>query len=180
MWTEGKVGGMNILSRLVGGSKVNANRIAATSSAVAGEERVAMPGMELANGELPIGSDRGRFLVKKRRYHERIEYLRQEARQDGYDLNPDSGEDFWRFVDSNPNFRKGDVILLDNGNLRAYWDDKHGDQIGLHFLGSGMVNYVIFSRSEPTREEIHGYGNGDFEVVKRQIEAFGLWKLVNE
>ena len=137
---------MNFLNRLVGRSKVNANHIAATSFAFAADEQTARSETELANCELPGGGDRERFLAKKRRYQERIEYLRHEAKQDGYDLNPDSGRDFWRFVDSNPNFRKGDVILLENGNLRAYWDDKHVDQIGLHFLGSGMVNYVIFSR----------------------------------
>lgn len=48
-------------------------------------------------------------------------------------MDPDSGRDFWRFVDSNLNFRKGDVILLENGNLRAFWDDEHGDQIGCIF-----------------------------------------------
>ena len=98
----------------------------------------------MANGEWPTGRDRERFLAKKRLYQERIEHFRHEARQDGYDMDPDSGRDFWRFVDSNPNFRKGDVLLLENGNLRAFWDDEHGDQIGLHFLGSGKVNYVIF------------------------------------
>lgn len=55
---------MNFLSRLVGWSKVDANQVAATSPVASAKERMAGSGMELANGELPTGRDRERFLAK--------------------------------------------------------------------------------------------------------------------
>ena len=177
---------MKFVKMLVGGSKFVTNQVAAPSTAAGVEPQAVGPGPERENGEsspsgeLPAGDNPERLLAKNRRYQERIEHLRREARQDGYDLDPDSGRDFWNFVDSNPLFRKGDVVLCDNGNLYAIWDDVDGDQVGLHFLGSGKVNYVLISRSAPTGEKRHGCGHGDIDVVKQQIGAHDLWSLVAE
>ena len=177
---------MNFVKMLVGGSKLGTNQVEAPPTAAGAEPQTVRPGLERANGEsspcgeLPAGDKRERLLAKKRRYQERIEHLRREARQDGYDLDPDSGRDFWNFVDSNPFFRNGGVVLCDNGNLYAIWDDEDGDQVGLHFMGSGKMNYVLISRSASAGEKRHGCGHGDFDVVKQKIGAYDLWSLVGE
>lgn len=177
---------MNFVKMLVGGPKLETKQVAVPQTVAGAESQSIGPGLERENGEfspsgeLPASDKPERLLAKRRRYQERIDYLRRVARQDGYDLAPESGRDFWTFVDSNPLFRKGDVVLCDNGNLYAIWEDEHGDQVGLHFLGSGKVNYVLISRSAPTGERCHGCAHGDIDVVKQKIGAHDLWSLVSE
>ncbi len=76
-------------------------------------------------------------------YRSRIEYLRNEAAHDGYPLNKDSEADFWQFVRFASGIRKGGLVLMDNGNLRAVWMDNQGSRIGLQFLGDGMAQYQM-------------------------------------
>ena len=43
---------------------------------------------------------------------------------------------------------------MDNGNLRAIWDDDNDDDrhVALQFLGGGRVQYVIFKRRTGGRQ----------------------------
>ena len=121
-----------------------------------------------------------RATVDRQRYEDRIKILRSLAREDGYDLNPESGKKFWSFIDSIPLIRKGDLVLLENGDLRAVWDDEYGAHIGLQFQGYGEVQYVIFSRRTPSGSKRRKCGAGDFGDVKRQIKSYDLWSLVSD
>ena len=92
-------------------------------------------------------------------YELRILFLKGEAEHDGYSLNHESETDFRQFISSAPEKRKGNLVLMDNGNLRAIWKDKQGTQLGLQFLGGGMVQYVIFKQREqgqPARRVLDG------------------------
>ena len=115
----------------------------------------------------------------RRQYLDRIKYLRYEAEQDGFSLNPASERNFWRFVESVGQTRKAYLFLLDNGNLRAVWKDENDDQVGLQFRDDGMVHYVIFARSKPEEEITHAYGRVSIDTaITRQIEGFDLRPLV--
>ena len=113
-------------------------------------------------------------------YGPRISYLRDEAGYDGYELNESSERDFRRFVRSRPYIRKGDLVLLDNGNLRAVWRDEQGRHLGLQFLGGSMVQYVIFNRRQADQRISRVSGRDSLEGIARQIDAFELHSLLAE
>lgn len=111
-------------------------------------------------------------------YQSRIEALRSDAMLDGYDLNAASEHDFWRFIRSEPFVQKGNLVLLDNGNLRAIWKGEHGAHIGLQFLGDQTVQYVIFKRRAAAGAISRVAGRDSIEGVIRQIAAFDLRSLI--
>ena len=72
--------------------------------------------------------------TKYNAYMSRMGLLRDEAERDGYALNLASEIDFRQFVRFAPDIRKGNLVLMDNGNLRAIWRDEQGARLGLQFL----------------------------------------------
>ena len=113
-------------------------------------------------------------------YVARMTLLRNEALQDGYDLNHSSKTDFLQFIRSSPGIRKGNLVLMDNGNLRAIWKDSEGSRIGLQFLGGRMVQFVIFRRRTSGEPISRASGRDSVEGLERQIDAFELRYLVYE
>ena len=113
-------------------------------------------------------------------YERRLAYLRDEAVKEGYELNPASETDFRQFVDSAPNLHKGNLVLMDNGNLRATWKDSHGTRIGLQFLGGRMAQYVIFKRRSQTLPVSRVVGRDSLEGLERKFEAFDVHSLLYE
>lgn len=111
-------------------------------------------------------------------YRVRILALGADAIQDGYDLNRASERDFWHFIRSEPFIRKGNLVLMDNGNLRAVWKGENGTHIGIQFLGGRIVQYVIFKRRRVAGAISRVAGRDSFEGVKRQIAAFNLRPLI--
>lgn len=115
---------------------------------------------------------------KSQAYRVRIDELRHLASQDGYHLKPSSESDFWRFVNSALRWRKGGLVLMDNGNLRAVWKDDQGNRLGLQFLGEGMVQHVIFRQRDATLPVSRVAGRDTIEGICRQVEAFDLGLLL--
>ncbi|MYA67942.1 MAG: hypothetical protein F4Y22_11925 [Gammaproteobacteria bacterium] len=113
-------------------------------------------------------------------YSARIDSLRDFALQDGFSLNPESEADFWRFVQTAPDFRKGNLVLIDNGNLRAVWKNDEGDHLGLQFLGGGMLQYVVFKRRSANSRISQVTGRDTFVGLIRQINAFDLESLLGK
>ena len=113
-------------------------------------------------------------------YSSRIAYLSDEATRDGYGLNKRSEGDFRQFVRSRPGLRKGDLVLMDNGNLRAIWKDERGGRFGLQFLGGNMAQYVIFRRRRADQAISRVAGRDSLEGIARQIDAFQLHSLLGE
>lgn len=111
-------------------------------------------------------------------YMSRIKFLQNEALHDGNVLNPASEFDFNQFVRSERNIRKGNLVLMDNGNLRAIWKGEQGSHLGLQFLGGGMVQYVIFKRREHGQQISRVSGRDSLEGLVRQIDAFELSSLL--
>jgi hypothetical protein len=111
-------------------------------------------------------------------YIARMKLLRQEASHDGYALNLASEIDFLQFIQSASAIRKGNLVLMDNGNLRAIWKDAQGTHLGLQFLGGRMVQYVIFKRRMNGQHFSRVAGRDSLEGLERQIDAFGLHSLL--
>ena len=109
----------------------------------------------------------------------RLKFLQDEAILDGYVLSTTSEIDFWEFVRSAPNVRRGNLVLMDNGNLRAIWKDNQGTRIGLQFLGDGLVQFVIFKRRKQGQPISRVSGRDSLEGLRRQIVAFELDSLLN-
>ncbi len=141
------------------------------TAALAGAQGVA--GCSLT-GEIPVEQS------QLDAYQSRITYLQQEANLDGFALNPDSQSDFWQFVRSEPGLRQGDLVLPDNGNLRAIWDDDGESHLGLQFLGGGIVQYVIFRQRESGGPISRVAGRDSLPAIKQQLASFQLNSLLSE
>ncbi len=113
-------------------------------------------------------------------YQARIEALHGYAIPEGFTIKEISKEDFWSFLRSTFYTRKAALFLMDNGNLRAVWQDDTENHIGLQFLGNQLVEYVIFKRRSVTRDVSRVAGIDMLDGIKMQIRAFGLALLMGE
>ena len=107
-------------------------------------------------------------------YASRIEVLKEQAELDGYSLNRASSDAFVEFLKKNPLIRRGRLVLMENGNLRAVWKGEKEDHIGLQFINSRSIQYVIFTRREPQSPVSRVSGRDTLDGIKKQIEAFEL------
>ena len=107
-------------------------------------------------------------------YRDRIESLCNDAELDGFNLKSESERDFWSFVNSVPFASKANLVLLDNGNLRAVWDGENNSHFALQFLGEHTVQYVIFRRRAGSRHVSRVAGRDTFVGVKKQVRTFNL------
>ena len=132
----------------------------------------------------PLDADRNDETHYGRKKHDaymsRMKLLKDEAVHDGYVLNLASEVDFRHFVRSAPEIRKGNLVLMDNGNLRAIWKDGHEARLGLQFLGGRMVQYVIFKRRKKQQPISRVTGRDSLEGFERLIHAFELHSLLYE
>ena len=113
-------------------------------------------------------------------YVERIETLNELAREDGYELDESSYNNFQEFLEKYPRLVHADLVLLDNGNLRAIWKGENGTEIGLQFLKDSRIQYVLFNESGPNCAESKPYGRGVFEETMKKIKEFDLDKIMFE
>ena len=109
-----------------------------------------------------------------------MEFLQDEALHEGLVINWASRDNFEAFIRQRPGMRKGDLVLMDNGNLRATWKDDHEALLGLQFLGGMMVQFVIFKRRDIGQPVSRVAGRDDFKGLDRQIVAFELSSLLYE
>ena len=120
--------------------------------------------------------DRARHVYEN--YAIRIEELRGYVQDDDIQVNAASEREFWSFLRSGPFVRKASLVLLDNGNLRAVWNDNGRNHAGIQFLGNGMVQYVIFKRRPGTQEISRVAGRDTLEGLRKQLQVFELLSLV--
>lgn len=114
-------------------------------------------------------------------YERRIEELRSFAADDDdcSDVRESSKADFWSFVQSMPRAKEAELVLLDNGNLRAVWEGDGDDHLGIQFLGDGLGEFVIFHRRENAKKISRVAGIDTLKGVKIQVCAFGITLLEN-
>lgn len=109
-------------------------------------------------------------------YAHRIDELREFASEDDEcsDINEASKEDFWWFVESMPWAGEAELVLMDNGNLRAVWKGDDKTHIGLQFLGDKFGEYVIFKRRPHSKQVSRVAGIDTLEGLKKQVCAFDI------
>lgn len=114
-------------------------------------------------------------------YRARLAFLQQEARLEGFDLSVASRRDFDSLVSGASDVRRAELVLLDNGNLRAFWEDAEDTaQLGLQFLGNGEVQHVLLRR-EPEAEWLpYDAGRMPLTDLERWLTEHGLRSLVYE
>lgn len=111
-------------------------------------------------------------------YDNRIEVLKRQAELDGYSINLASRETFLEFFRRNPPLKRGRLVLIENGNLRAVWKDNNGAHIGLQFLENGLIQYVIFKQRSPTLPVSRVYGRDTTDGIINLIIAFDLGSVL--
>ncbi|MDE0431029.1 MAG: hypothetical protein OXH98_14805 [Caldilineaceae bacterium] len=126
-----------------------------------------------------IAEEENKAQQLRQTYESRIDALRSAASLDGLDVNEVSEKDFWAFTGTSHFSRKAGLALMNNGNLRAVWKGEDESHLGLHFLGSRLVQFVIFKRRPGSGRVSRTAGIDTFEGIKKQIRAFGLKSLVN-
>ena len=113
-------------------------------------------------------------------YQERIEVLRRQAGREGYAINLASERTFWKFCTRVPRIRRGGLVLLENGNLRAVWEGENEAHIGLQFRHEHSIQYVIFARRQPSFPMSRVSGRDTISGVLRQIEAFNMAQVLSQ
>ena len=114
----------------------------------------------------------------RRAYESRIEALRSDAELDELTINVASEQDFWDFVRSTSYLRRASLALMNNGNIRAVWKADDASHLGIHFLGDGEVQYVIFRLRSYGRRVSRVAGIDTLSGIKSQIAAFDLVSLM--
>ena len=111
-------------------------------------------------------------------YKNRIRVLKEQAELDGYSLNQPSKAAFLEFLEKNPLIRRGRLVLMENGNLRAVWKGGNSAHIGLQFLDNRSIQYVIFKQRIPSEPISRVTGRDTMEGISRQIDAFDLGSVL--
>lgn len=111
----------------------------------------------------------------------RLAELKDEAAEEGVTISKASEVALKTFLSAAPFTRRPYVTLLDNGNLRAFWEDRAaGEEVGLQFLGGDVVQYVIFARREAEGQPYIARlaGRDVVTSIDGQIESNGLRRLM--
>ena len=111
-------------------------------------------------------------------YKDRIRVLKEQAEFDGYLLSQPSKAAFLEFIERNPRIKRGRLLLMENGNLRAVWKGENGAHLGLQFRDRQSIQYVIFKQRKPSAPVSRVSGSDTMEGISRQIEAFDLGNVL--
>ena len=109
-------------------------------------------------GPLPAPSLFRAPLNDAEQYRERLDDLREAARDEGYDINENSVTDFGNFLKATPFLMRRPLLaLVDDGDIRASW--RVGDRrLAVQFLGDGRVEYVLLDKQPVVdRGSIEGF-----------------------
>ena len=156
-------------------------RFPSTGGSVSASERTREPfrslvPLEALDGELKTIVQRYRDTASA--YKDRIRLLKEQADLDGYSLSQPSKAAFLEFIERNPQVKRGRLVLMENGNLRAVWKGDNGAHIGLQFRDRQSIQYVIFKQRKPSAPVSRVSGSDTMEGISRQIEAFDLGNVL--
>ena len=112
-------------------------------------------------------------------YEKRIETLRGLAADEEITVNDTSVGDFRYFVGSVVPSENAQLIVMDNGNLRAVWKNDDAGHLGLQFLGDQQVQYVVFRKGGPEGKVYRLAGESSFDEMRKTIEVWGLSSLMS-
>ena len=112
------------------------------------------------------------------RIRQRIELLKEIGEEEKIAYNVNSEQDLWHFLKRLSFIKTPTLFLLDNGNLRAVWKGDGGKHIGLQFLGSEQIQFVIFSRRREHNNMARIRGRDDFAGITRQLDASAIGDVI--
>lgn len=70
------------------------------------------------------------------------------------------------------------VAAYDNGNVRLIWKNHEGEQIGLTFLGKGVIQYVILVKARGSGKRVPQTGRIELSKASGVIDAHGVSRLI--
>ena len=111
-------------------------------------------------------------------FDDRLAELKEQALLHGHSINSASRDSFLAFFKKNPLIGRGRLVLMENGNLRAVWKGDNAAHIGLQFLNTSSIQYVLFKRREDSPAVSRAYGRDSLEGTMRQIEALDLQSVL--
>ena len=113
-------------------------------------------------------------------YLNRIQSLEKACSEEGIVLNGASIIDFWTFVATTSFTRKATLVLSDNGDISAIWENEEDDYLDIQFLGNQEVVYVIFKRKTGENRMFRTAGTSSFGAIRDKVAELELMELVNE
>lgn len=115
--------------------------------------------------EEPIEREKVRNSIK-----ERIFTLKRLGDEEGIASSDKSAKFLIDFFNKRMIKNEPFIFLLENGNFRALWENKSGEQIGLQFLPDKNIQFVIFA-NRPDKEGLaRSFGSDTPEGINRQVE----------
>lgn len=106
-------------------------------------------------------------------YCNRISELVEIAKEEGLRYNETSESYFWNFIRRVYPANRAGLILTDDGNLIAVWDDKNGNYFDVEFMEDKILEYVAFDASNEYEE-----GSGDIADVLLCVNKFNFEGLL--
>jgi hypothetical protein len=119
-------------------------------------------------------------LAMRRDVQLRLAELKAYGSEDDLPWSTESERDFLKFIDEQAEIRRPHLFLVDNGNLRAVWKGAAGEQVGIQFRGSGVVQYVAFARSMAPPMMSRSSGRCGWKMLERILVATNTMKLLKE
>ncbi len=112
-------------------------------------------------------------------YTQRLAYLRQEGQIENISINSDSQSAFWQLLDVIPDAKQAEIILLDNGNLRAYWRNEAREYVGLEIVNDASLRCLMHKRSQSGEFDTKIVRSSTIDEMIEAIDAFGMLFLLD-
>ena len=106
-------------------------------------------------------------------YCNRISELVEIAKEEGLRYNETSESYFWNFIRRVYPANRAGLILTDDGNLIAAWDDNNENCFDIEFMEDKTLEYVAFNASNEYEE-----GSGTIDDILRCINKFNFEGLL--
>jgi len=103
----------------------------------------------------------------------RIVELKRDGANEGLPWSAESERDFWRFIESRARLKEPRLVLMDNGNLRAIWENDAHERVAVEFRGGNGVCFVFVARTDgPAMAYL--FGEESVSNIGEKIKANGL------
>ena len=109
-------------------------------------------------------------VVNKAQIEDRLRELHIDALRNVEPFSDSSLADLRSFLESHPFGERPAIFLLDDGNLRAVWRNADKEQVGLQFLGGGIVQFVMFVRRRQPPMMSRSAGTDTLTAIRRLIK----------
>lgn len=112
-------------------------------------------------------------IIREKLWLRALELVRM-GTEDGIKIQSNSWRDFIALLNTTVFASFPALFLLENGNFRAVWRGDGATQVGLQFLGDGVIQYALITGNR------HAYAAGRVRAsdIKPQLKVYRLDSLV--